>query len=105
MNAEPRPKGTSTMSPTDAPRLGVPYGVAVATVDPGSAADQDGLQGLPNGTWDIIIAIDGNPTRTFDDMAGYVDGRKVGDQVMLTVHRNGNDVDLTARLQAWDSAA
>jgi len=77
----------------------------VETVDPGSAADKAGVQGSTNGQGDVIVSIDGNAMKTFENLADYVDSKQVGDQVKLTVHRNGKDMDLTATLQAWDSSA
>ena len=83
----------------------MPYGVAVVSVDPGSSADQAGLQPSSNGKGDVITAIDGKPMKTFDDLANYIDQKSVGDKVTLTVHRDGKDIQLTATLQAWDSSA
>ncbi len=95
----------STLSPSDAKSLGVPYGVAVVSVDPGSSADQAGLQPSSNGKGDVITAIDGKAMKSFDDLANYVDQKSVGDKVTLTVHRNGKDLQLTATLQSWNSSA
>jgi S1-C subfamily serine protease len=95
----------STLSPSDAKDLGVPYGVAVVNVDPGSSADQAGLQPSSNGKGDVITAIDGQPMKTFDDLANYIDQKQVGDEVKLTVHRDGKDIELTAKLESWDSSA
>jgi len=95
----------STLSPSDAKDLGVDYGVAVVSVDPGSAADQAGLKPSENGNGDVITAIDGKPMKTFDDLANYIDQKQVGDEVKLTVHRDGKDIQLTAKLESWDSSA
>ena len=97
--------GGQTLTPDQASSVGVSQGVAVETVDPGSAADKAGVQASANGQGDIIVAIDGNPMKTFENLADYVDSKQVGDQVKLTVHRDGKDMDLTATLQAWDSSA
>src|SRR5438105_2606210 len=97
--------GGQTLTPDQASSVGVAQGVAVETVDPGSAADKAGVQASANGQGDIIVAIDGNPMKTFENLADYVDSKQVGDQVKLTVHRDGKDMDLTATLQAWDSSA
>ena len=94
-----------TLTPDQASSVGVSQGVAVETVDPGSAADKAGVQASANGQGDIIVAIDGNPMKTFENLADYVDSKQVGDQVQLTVHRDGKDMDLTATLQSWDSSA
>jgi S1-C subfamily serine protease len=89
----------------EAEDLGVAYGVAVLAVDSGSAADEAGLDGSANGTGDVIVEIDGNPMRTFEALADYIDSKEVGDEVTLTVHRDGEQVELTATLKSWDSSA
>jgi C-terminal processing protease CtpA/Prc len=53
---------------------------------------------------DIITAIDGQPTRQIDDIINYIELHKnVGDNVKLTVNRDGKVMDLTATLQARPS--
>jgi S1-C subfamily serine protease len=94
-----------TLTPQEAQDAGVDHGVAVINVESGSAADHAGLKESANGTGDVITAIDGQPMRTFEDLADYVDSKQVGDKVTLTVHRDGKDIELTATLQAWDSSA
>jgi PDZ domain-containing secreted protein len=50
---------------------------------------------------DIITAIDGHPIRQIDDIINYIDSNKnVGDNVKLTINRNGQTTDVTATLQA-----
>ncbi len=93
------------LSPDQAEALGVEYGIAVLSVDNGSGADDAGLVGAANGSGDVIVAIDGTPMRSFDDLAGYVDSKDVGDEVTLTVHRDGEEIELTAELRGWDSSA
>lgn len=94
-----------TLSPNQAQQLGVAYGVAVASVAPGSAAEQAGLQGSSNGTGDVITAIDGTPTETFTALTNVINSKNVGDEVTLTIHRNGKDMQIKVTLQAWDSTA
>ncbi|HEY8171999.1 MAG TPA: trypsin-like peptidase domain-containing protein [Dehalococcoidia bacterium] len=94
-----------TLSQQDADKLGVDQGVAVIAVDAGSAADGAGLRESANGTGDVIVEIDGNPMKSFEDLADYVDSKKVGDEVTLKVHRDGNDIELKATLKSWDSSA
>jgi S1-C subfamily serine protease len=95
----------ATLSPQEAEDLGVPYGVAVLTVERGSAADDAGLQPAENGTGDVIIEIDGQAMHKFEDLANYIDTKKAGDEVTLKVHRDGKDVELKATLKSWDSSA
>jgi putative serine protease PepD len=94
-----------TLSPQDAKGLDIDHGVAVESVSPGSGADKAGIRPSSDGKGDVIVAIDGKPTKAFEDVADYIDGKSVGDQVKITVHRDGKDVELTATLQSWDSSA
>ena len=84
-------------------------GVLVASVQPDGPADKAGLRGLAiqddNGASpqaaDIITAVDGHPVRQIDDIINYIESQKsVGDNIKLTVNRNGQIMDLTATLQA-----
>jgi S1-C subfamily serine protease len=85
-------------------------GVIVGSVQPGSPADIAGLKGLTQDDdsdgaathiGDIITAIDGHPVRQIDDIINYIELQKnVGDNIQLTVNRNGQIMDLTATLQA-----
>jgi len=95
----------STLTPDQAEELGVPQGVAVLSVEPGSAADSAGLRAADNGDGDVIVAIDGQPMTKFEDLADYIDGKNVGDDVTLTVRRDGETIELHAQLEAWDSTA
>ena len=84
-------------------------GVIIASVQPGGPADVAGLKGLPQGDsvnapsepGDIIIAVDGHSVRQIDDIINYIESQKnVGDNIRLTVNRNGQTMDLAATLQA-----
>jgi S1-C subfamily serine protease len=84
-------------------------GVIVGSVQPGGPADVAGLKGLPQGDsvnapselGDIIIAVDGHSVRQIDDIINYIESQKnVGDNIKLTVNRNGQIMDLAATLQA-----
>jgi S1-C subfamily serine protease len=84
-------------------------GAYVTSVVPGGPADTAGIRagttptnfpGLPGGG-DLIIAIDGVPTRTFDEMLSYlVTNKGPGDTVVLTVLRGGERLDITITLGA-----
>jgi S1-C subfamily serine protease len=82
-------------------------GVIVSSVQPGSAAEKAGLKELTQDndnsatqTGDIITAIDGHPVRQIDDIITYIESQKgVGDNIKLTVNRDGKIMDLTATLQ------
>ena len=82
-------------------------GAYVTSVVPGGPAEQAGIIAgsrptkIPNllAGGDLIIAIDGNPTRTFDDMLAYLISHKSpGDTVVLTVLRDNEPVDVTITL-------
>ncbi|HYZ51369.1 MAG TPA: PDZ domain-containing protein, partial [Nitrososphaeraceae archaeon] len=52
-------------------------------------------------TGDIITAVDGHPVRQIDDIINYIESQKnVGDNIKLTVNRNGQIMDLTVSLRA-----
>jgi S1-C subfamily serine protease len=99
-----------TLTPDDKQQTGADSGVAVISVERGSAADKAGLHAASTGSSspavsDVILSIDGQEMKTFDDLANYVDSKKVGDQISLKVHRDGKDIDITATLEGWDSSA
>jgi S1-C subfamily serine protease len=102
------------ITPDIAQSAGLPRnykGVVVGSVQPGSPADKAGLQAMTQDIsgsnahiGDIITAVDGHPTRQIDDLINYIDSNKnVGDNVKLTVNRDGKVMDLTATLQARPS--
>jgi S1-C subfamily serine protease len=81
-------------------------GVVVGSVSDGSPADIAGLRGSSeddNGVThigDIITAIDGHQTRQIDDIINYIElYKKVGDNVKLTINRDGKVMDLMVTLQ------
>ncbi len=89
--------------------LGLPRqtGAYITAVTPGSPADRAGLRGgsrptsitgLPAGG-DLIIAIDGKPVLTFDDLLGYlIKNKKPGDTVVLTIVRDGQEREVNLTL-------
>lgn len=95
-----------TLTRSLARRVGVDYrpGVYVENVESGSAAAAAGIRGGDRGG-DIIIKVDGRDVHTFDDVAGYIDSKNVGDTITLTVVRDGKELTLDATLKAWDSQA
>ena len=84
-------------------------GAYVVSVVPGGPADQagiragtqaSGIDGL-NAGGDLIVAFDGRPVRTFDELLSYlVTNKSPGDAVVLTVLRDGQTVDITVTLGA-----
>jgi S1-C subfamily serine protease len=111
-----------SITPDIAQSIGLPRnykGVVVGSVEADGPADKAGLKGAittttssssganpPNpdditrGGGDIITAIDGHPVKRIDDLISYIEEHKlVGDNIVLTVNRNGQTTDLTATLQ------
>jgi len=95
-----------TLTRSLARRVGVDYrpGVYVENVESGSAAAAAGVRGGESGG-DVIIKVDGRDVHTFDDVAGYIDGKNVGDTITLTIVRDGKELTLNATLKAWDTQA
>ena len=87
--------------------LSVEQGVLVTSVVPAGPADQAGLQGgqgqnerIPRGG-DVITAIDGTAVSDLGDVADRLSGRQPGDQITLTIVRDGQQQTITVTLQAW----
>jgi 2-alkenal reductase len=98
------------MSLTEQEALGLPQstGAYVTEVAAGGPADKAGIiggsqptniQGLNKGG-DLIVAVDGHPVLVFGDLLGYLMNNKVpGDQIVLTVLRNGQSKEITLTLE------
>ena len=80
-----------------AAELGIDYrpGVVVEAVLPGGAAGYAGV--LPK---DIILGVDGKPTPSGPVIQEVLGGVKVGEQVVLTLLRDGRTVELPVVLKA-----
>jgi S1-C subfamily serine protease len=105
------------MTPGIADRLGInePRGFLVTEVISGSPAEKAGLQGgdenivvvdgIPmNLGGDVIIAVDNNTVRKIDDILAYVEMEKsVGDDLKLTILREGQMMEIIATLAARPS--
>jgi len=94
-------------------------GILIASLKPGGAAERAGLQGfrlmkktrrqgplvfestvIDRSTADLIVAIDGKPIRTIDDLLTVLDGKQPGEKAVFTVIRQGRQVDVTVLLDA-----
>lgn len=79
-------------------------GIYVVEVIAGGPAEKAGLRGSNNQSaasagGDLIIAIDGLPVKNFNELMRYlVSNKSPGDQVVLTVLRGDEKVDLTITL-------
>ncbi|HEU4603963.1 MAG TPA: trypsin-like peptidase domain-containing protein [Steroidobacteraceae bacterium] len=90
-----------------AQQLGV-TGAAVLRVPAGNAAARAGLRGIrigPQNTvipGDVIVAVNGKKVESAAALTAMLDDYAAGQTVKLTVWRDGNQVDLSATLQAGD---
>jgi S1-C subfamily serine protease len=79
--------------------LKLPDGVAVAGVLPGSPAEQVGIKPFMRGRdgnvilGDIIVALDGQPVATLDDLLERLERHQPGDSVTLTVVRGQERIE------------
>ncbi len=69
------------------------HGVAVISVEQGGPADDAGLQ-----PGDIITALDGTELNTVEDLLGALREHSPGDQVSITIMRDGNERQLDITL-------
>jgi S1-C subfamily serine protease len=105
------------MTPEIADAIGLrePRGFLIVDVIPGSPASAAGLRGgnqtidLQDGQisvgGDVILEIDHKPVRKIDDVLIYLERYKtVGEKVVLTVFRNGENRDIIITLGARPNA-
>ncbi|MDP9290646.1 MAG: PDZ domain-containing protein [Thermoproteota archaeon] len=85
-------------------------GIYVDTITKDGPADKAGLHGSTTDQYskkhvgDIIIAVDGHKVVRIDDLGSYIDQHKsVGDNITLTIYRNGHVIDLKTTLAARPS--
>src|SRR5438067_7816291 len=101
-----------TLTATTASQLGITgqtSGVLVIDTAAGGPAAAAGLHGSgqADASDDIITAIDGHTVTTIDQLTQYLDTKKVGDRVTLSVTRNGRHISVGVTLgnfQAQPSA-
>lgn len=91
---------TITAATADQLGLSEKSGVLVIDVVPGGPAAKAGLRGSgqADSSDDIITAIDGRQITTIEQLTRYLDTKKVGDHVTLSVTRNGQHVSLSVTL-------
>ena len=70
-----------------------PLGAKVETVVSGTAADKAGLQ-----QGDVVTAVNGSPVTSAAELTQAIDGKTPGQQVTLTVSRNGSTRTIHATL-------
>ncbi len=68
-------------------------GAVIMDIDPGSAADRAGLQ-----QYDIIHEINRQPTKTAKDLTEAIKNTKSGDEILLSVERDGGSIFISVAL-------
>jgi len=97
--------GISLIPDSIAHRWGI-TGIVIARVQQGSVAAKAGLKSLEElrsgriRLGDIIVSIDGEAVRNYDDLATILDRHNVGDRIKLGVRRKGKERTLRIKLQA-----
>jgi S1-C subfamily serine protease len=97
--------GVQTAADRVAERLKL-EGVLVVKVSPGSGAEKAGLRSTEVGRrgtierlGDVIVAIDGKPIKSQDDLLLTLENYKPGDTVNVTLRREGKTIKADVRLQ------
>ncbi len=90
--------------------LSVNQDVYVVSVNPGSPAEKAGLKGsnlditgAPAKGGDVITAVDGKTVASVQDLSSYLNTKNVGDNITLSVLRNGTKMDVQVTLGTWPS--
>ena len=73
-------------------------GVQVDSIDSRAKADDEGLQ-----VGDVIVAVDGTPTPTMDDVNEVKEDKKAGDRITLTVYRISTGKRLNVTITLMDA--
>jgi len=98
------------------------HGLLIATMTPGGPAEQAGLRGfkivkqrrkqgpfnyetqsIDRNSADLIVAVDGQKVVTANDFLAFVEAKKPGQEVVITVIRQGREVQVPVRLTAGES--
>jgi S1-C subfamily serine protease len=89
-------------------------GLLVARLVPDGPAERAGLQGpqvnvvqrgalifrsVDRAKADLIVAVDGKTVKTLDDLFSYIESRKPGDTVRLTIYREGRKLEVPVELE------
>lgn len=90
----------SKITADTAKKLNLPdqMGVIIVEIIQGSPAQKAGLQ-----VNDVIKAIDGTPIYQIDDLRNMIKGKKVGDNINLTIWRAGSTLNLSLTLEQMPS--
>jgi S1-C subfamily serine protease len=98
---------------SDSLKLSVDQGVYVVSVVAGSPAEKAGLKaaaaadnsGAAGAGGDVITAVDGKAVSAVQDLSSYINTKKVGDSITLSILRDGNKLDVALTLAAKPAAA
>ncbi len=96
--------GVSLVPDATAREFGVERGVLIGQVIEGGAADQAGVRGseLQQGKFiagDLLIGINERPVEKTSDLLKILGNHRVGDEVKLSLIRDGEPITVTAHLQ------
>ena len=78
----------------DAAHYNIPEGLYISAVSPGSSAEEEGVQ-----VGDILTRVNGIPVRETTDVLEIRDTLSVGDEMTLTIYRNGELFDVVIVLR------
>jgi S1-C subfamily serine protease len=103
-------EGTSVnMLIANANNLETQNGAYIITARPGGPAETAGIQGANSTTsvgqfnvpvgGDVIVEVDGQPVRAWEDLLSYVAFKDPGETVALTVLRNGEEQEINVTLE------
>jgi S1-C subfamily serine protease len=84
-------------------RLPITKGLLIGRILPGGPIDRAGLSGLSSDgenmiLGDVITAIDGTEVANMDDLYRFLEKRKIGDTINLSVYRKGASVTVPVKL-------
>ena len=104
--------GIARVLPTD-------QGLLIATLVPGGAAERAGLKGpqvvqrtkrqgpfvykyqtIDRATADLIVAVDGKPVESADNLLDTIESKQPGEEIILTVVRDGKPKQVPVKLDA-----
>ena len=100
--------GIQAAPPTLQQALKLPEGVAIAGVVPGGPAEKIGLRPFMRAEdgnivlGDIIVAVDGKPVKTIDDLLTLLEQHMPGDTLSIRIARGGETVDAQITLGLRD---
>jgi S1-C subfamily serine protease len=92
------------LTPALASQLNLPVqqGLIITTAEANSAAGRAGLRASRSGAGaDVIVSIDNTAIKNYDDLAKFLDSKKVGDTVQVKVIREGRETTVPVTLEAW----